>query len=270
MTERAVVVIIGAGGMGVACARRLGLGTRLLIADSSPTVVERASHDLRHDGFDVEHLVLDVVDAVTVRLCADRAGAMGPIAAVVHTAGLSPTMATADRIFAVDLVGTANVIDAFESVVGPGSVGVCVASMAGSLTNLEPGLERQFATEPANALMAAAAALGITDPATAYGYAKRANQLRVEAAATRWGLVGARIVSVSPGVISTGMGHRELASETFGAVMRSMVEASPVGRIGTAEDVASAVEWLCSPRASFISGTDVRLDGGTTAAMRWG
>lgn len=270
MVERAVVAIIGAGGMGVACARRLGPGARLLIADSSASGVDRASQQLQRDGFDVEQMVVDVVDAATVQRCADRAGAMGPIAAVVHTAGLSPTMATADRILEVDLLGTANVIDAFEVVVGRGTVGVCVASMAGSLTTLDPDLERTFATAPTASLMAAATALDITDPATAYGYAKRANQLRVEAAASRWGRVGARIVSVSPGIISTGMGHQELASETFGGVMRSMVADSPVHRIGTADDVAAAIEWLCGPHASFITGVDLRLDGGVTAAMRWG
>ncbi|MCU1392443.1 MAG: short-chain dehydrogenase/oxidoreductase [Ilumatobacteraceae bacterium] len=270
MVERAVVVVIGAGGMGVACARRLGLGTRLLLADSNGAVVDRVALELRRDGFDVERTELDVVDAEAVRGCAALAASMGPLASVVHTAGLSPTMADAARILAVDLVGTANVIDAFEAVVGQDCVGVCVASMAGSLTDLDRDLERQLATLPTAELAAVAEASGITDPATAYGYAKRANQLRVEAAASRWGDAGARIVSVSPGIMSTGMGHQELASETFGGVMRSMIEASPVRRIGTADDVAATVEWLCSRSASFISGTDIRMDGGVTAAMRWG
>jgi NAD(P)-dependent dehydrogenase (short-subunit alcohol dehydrogenase family) len=270
VVDRAVVVIIGSGGMGIACARRLGVGTRLLLADSNAPAIERVVQDLGRDGFDVDGAVLDVVDLAAVQRFAEQASSMGPMAAVVHTAGLSPTMSDAERILAVDLVGTANVIDAFESVVRRDSVGVCIASMAGSITNLEPERERAFATLPTAELADAAAALGITDPTVAYGYAKRANQLRVEAAASRWGRVGARIVSVSPGIMSTGMGHQELASETFGGIIRSMIESSPAGRIGTAEDVASTVQWLCSAGASFITGTDVRLDGGVTAAMRWG
>jgi NAD(P)-dependent dehydrogenase (short-subunit alcohol dehydrogenase family) len=269
VVDHAVVVIVGSGGMGVACARRLGIGTRLLLADSNAAAVERIVLELARDGFDVEGTVLDVVDGAAVQQYAQQASSMGRVAAVVHTAGLSPTMADAERILAVDLVGTANVIDAFESVVGRDSVGVCIASMAGSITNLGPELERAFATLPTEELMAAAVALRITEPTMAYGYAKRGNQLRVEAAASRWGRVGARIVSVSPGIMSTGMGHQELASE-FGGVIRSMVDSGPVGRIGTAEDVASTVQWLCSSSASFITGTDVLLDGGVTAAMRWG
>ncbi|MCU1399306.1 MAG: family oxidoreductase [Acidimicrobiales bacterium] len=269
-TGRAVVVVVGVGGMGVACARRLGIGRNLFVTDSNASNLERVAHDLARDGFAVERAVSDVTDIDAMREGADRVKTMGPIAAIVHTAGLSPTMASADKIFAVDLLGTANVIDAFEAVITAGSVGVCIASMAGSLTDLEPDLERQLATLPSSELMAVAAALGITDPTVAYGYAKRANQLRVEAAASRWGRVGARIVSVSPGIISTGMGHQEMASQTFGGVMRSMVETTPVGRIGTAEDVAAVVEWLCSPAASFISGTDILVDGGITAAMHWG
>ncbi len=270
MTERRVVVIIGTGGMGVACARRLGSGTTLLVADANDAAVDRVTRDLSTDGFDVVGHVVDIVDPAAVQACAERAASLGPIASVVHTAGLSPTMAGAEKIIAVDLVGTAYVIDAFESVVRHGSVAVCIASMAGTLTSLAPHMERQLATLPSAELMAAAATVGITDPAAAYGFAKRANQLRIEAAASRWGARGARIVSISPGIMSTGMGHQELASETFGGVMRSMLETSPVGRIGTAEDVAAAVQWLCSPSASFITGTDILLDGGVTAAMRWG
>ena len=264
-----VVVITGAGGMGRACARRMGSGRRLLIADNSAASVDAVVESLRIDGFDVEGMVVDVRDSAAVVALASAAAALGRITAVVHTAGVSPTMADADTIIAVDLAGTAHVIDAFEAVVGPGSVGVCIASMAGTITSLSADVERFLATAPSADLPTTGQQVDIADPSQAYGYAKRANQLRVEAAASRWGRRGARIVSVSPGIISTGMGHQELGSEIFGGVIQQMIDASPAGRIGTAEDIAAAVDWLCSPTASLITGTDLLLDGGTAATMRW-
>jgi NAD(P)-dependent dehydrogenase (short-subunit alcohol dehydrogenase family) len=267
--ERDVVVIIGTGGMGVACARRLGPGLQLLIADNSAASLERVVDELRRDGFVVEGRAVDVADGSDVGQLALAASELGRIAVIVHTAGVSPSMTDADTIIAVDLVGTANVIDSFEKVVGRNAVAVCVASMVGTMTRLAPDVERFLATAPTADLPMTARQLGITEPTSAYGYAKRANQLRVEAAASRWGLVGARIVSISPGIISTGMAHQELRSEIFGDLMRSMVASSPAGRIGTAEDVASVVEWLCGPGASFITGTDILMDGGVTAAQRW-
>lgn len=241
----------------------------MLIADNSIASVQSLVEALRTDGFSVERMVVDVRDAAAVAALGSAAAALGRIAAIVHTAGVSPTMADADTIIAVDLAGTANVIDAFEAVVGFGSCAVCIASMAGTITTLAADVERFLATAPTPELPTTGAELGITDPSQAYGYAKRANQLRVEAAASRWGRRGARILSVSPGIISTGMGHQELGSEIFGGVIQQMIDASPAGRIGTAEDIASAVDWLCSPAASLITGTDLLIDGGTAATMRW-
>jgi NAD(P)-dependent dehydrogenase (short-subunit alcohol dehydrogenase family) len=105
------------------------------------------------------------------------------------------------------------------------------------------------------------------DPGAAYAIAKRANQVRVEAASVTWGRRGGRVVSISPGVIATSMGQAEL-SGPFGDIMRDMVERSPTGRLGTAEDIAAAVEFLVSPAASFITGIDLRVDGGVVAALR--
>jgi len=269
MIDPDVVVITGAGGMGRACARRMGSGRRLLIADNSAASVDAFVEALRIDGFSADGMVVDVRDPTAVAALATAAAALGRVCAIVHTAGVSPTMADADTIIAVDLVGTANVIDAFEAVVGPGSAGVCIASMAGTITSLSADVERFLATAPSAELSTTGTALGITDPSQAYGYAKRANQLRVEAAASRWGRLGARIVSVSPGIISTGMGHQELSSEIFGGVIQQMIDASPAGRIGTAEDIAAVVDWLSGPAASLITGTDVLIDGGTAATMRW-
>src|SRR5688572_8428939 len=143
-----VVVVTGAGGMGRACARRMGPGRRLLIADNSAASIDALVESLRVDGFSAEGMVVDVRVPAAVAELAAAAAAAGRIAAVVHTAGVSPTMADADTIIAVDLVGTANIIDAFEAVVGPNAVAVCIASMAGTITSLPAETERFLATAP--------------------------------------------------------------------------------------------------------------------------
>jgi NAD(P)-dependent dehydrogenase (short-subunit alcohol dehydrogenase family) len=186
----------------------------------------------------------------------------------VHTAGVSPVQATPERIVAVDVVGTALVLDAFEPHVQRGTVAVCIASMAGTMTTVEPELLHRFAVTPTAELPG----LPELDPETmdsgsAYGLAKRANQARVEAASVRWGRRGGRVVSISPGVIATPMGQAELDGP-FGDVMRDMIDRSGTRRIGTPEDIAAAVEFLVSPAASFVTGTDLLVDGGVVAAMR--
>jgi NAD(P)-dependent dehydrogenase (short-subunit alcohol dehydrogenase family) len=142
--------------------------------------------------------------------------------------------------------------------------------MAGTMTPLDPEVLQVLATTPVDSLPA----LGILDPATmdpgtAYGLAKRANQARVEAASVAWGRRGGRVVSLSPGVIATPMGRAELAGP-FGDVMRSMIDMSGTRRVGTPDDIAAAVEFLVSPAASFITGTDLLVDGGVVAATRYG
>jgi len=138
------------------------------------------------------------------------------------------------------------------------------------MTTLDPHVIEMLATTPTEHL----SALAILDPATlssetAYGLAKRANQARVEAASVTWGRRGGRVVSLSPGVIATPMGRAELAGP-FGDIMRDMVEQSGTGRLGTADDIAALVEFLVSPSASFITGTDILIDGGVVAALRYG
>jgi NAD(P)-dependent dehydrogenase (short-subunit alcohol dehydrogenase family) len=181
---------------------------------------------------------------------------------------VSPVQATTEQIVAVDVVGTARVLDAFEPHVQPGTVAVCIASMAGTMTTLDGESLHLLGTTPTDRL----AALPILDPTTmdpgtAYGVAKRANHARIEAAALVWGRRGGRVVSISPGIIATPMGHEELAGP-FGDGMRAMIEMSATRRLGTADDIAAAVEFLVSPAASFITGTDLLVDGGVIAAIR--
>ena len=265
-----VVVVTGAGGMGIEIARRLGAGSTIVLADASEPQLKRAATELECSGHEVRLVRTDVSSADDVNALAHLAAGLGSIRAVVHTAGVSPVQATPETIVAVDVIGTARVLDAFEPHVDAGTVAVCIASMAGTMTELDRETLQLLATTPTNALHA----LAILDPkqmdpGIAYGVAKRANQVRVEAASVPWGRRGGRVVSLSPGIIATPMGDAELAGP-FGEVMRSMIQMSGTQRRGTPDDIAAVVEFLVSPAASFITGTDVRVDGGVVAAMRYG
>jgi NAD(P)-dependent dehydrogenase (short-subunit alcohol dehydrogenase family) len=263
-----VLVVTGSGGMGVAVARRLGSGRHVLLADVDEGALDTSAAALHAEGLDVTTCTVDVGRADSVADLAATATALGRVGTVVHTAGLSPVQASPAAIVRVDLVGTALMLDVFGRTIASGGSGVFVASMAGAMAVLDPELERRLATTPAADLSGlpelSDEALG--DAAAAYVTAKRANQLRVRAAATTWGLRGARVNSLSPGVIATPMGDAELAGPT-GAVMRQMISGSPTGRIGTPHDVAGAVAFLAGHDAGFVTGTDLLVDGGAVAAM---
>jgi NAD(P)-dependent dehydrogenase (short-subunit alcohol dehydrogenase family) len=260
-------VVTGTGGMGLAIAQRLAGGRELVLADNREDQLEAAVERLRADGFAARAVPTDISDPRSVAALVDVARAAGWIRCLAHTAGVSPVQASAPRIVAVDVVGTALLLDAFEAAVQPGTVGVCIASMAGTMTTLPPEVEHLLATTP-TAELAALEVLEPTklDPGMAYAIAKRANQLRVQAASLAWGARGGRVVSLSPGVISTPMGRDELAGPS-GEFMRLMVDQSGTGRLGTPQDIAAIVEFLTSTAASFITGTDILVDGGAIAAV---
>ena len=189
---------------------------------------------------------------------------------MAHTAGLSPSQAPAEAILAVDLLGTALVLKEFGDVVAPGGAGVVIASMAGHMfPPLPPEQEKALAHNPPDQLLKLDFISSITDPNFAYPIAKQANHIRVRAASAHWGRRGARINSISPGIISTPMGQQELASPV-GDGMRAMIAMSGTGRQGTPDDIASATAFLLGPDASFITGTDLLVDGGVIAAVKAG
>ena len=261
-----VVVVTGIGGMGIACARRLGPGHELVVADFNEEKLEREAESLRRDGLAVTTQAVDVSDRASVAGLAAAAGRLGTLRTLVHTAGLSPTQATPERVLDVDMLGTDYVLAAFLELVTDGTVAVCIASMAGYLSGLTREREFALATAATDDLMTTLGPVG-DDFGSTYGIAKRINQLRVEQAAKPWGARGGRVVSISPGIISTPMGRQEL-EEGAGEQMQGMLDLSPIPRIGAAEDIASAVQWLASPAASFVTGCDLRVDGGVTAAIR--
>lgn len=274
---REVVAVIGAGGMGATIARRVGVGRDVVLADSDPTALHAVADAMTDDGFAVEAHLVDVTDPSSVTSLAETAARRGPVTAVVHTAGVSPTGASVKAILCVDLVGTAHVLDAFGAVVGPCGAGVVIASMAGTIlaSALSAEDETLLTVTPAADLLGIPSVQALLDGAQddagqrslAYGIAKRANQLRVRASAGRWGERGARINSISPGVIATAMGRAELADPATGQMVTAMIAGSPAQRVGTTTDIAAISEFLLSPAAGLITGTDVLADGGVVASI---
>lgn len=261
-----VIVITGLGGMGVATAQRLGSGATVLLADVNKSTTYAVAAELRGAGYQVEEQIVDVSDADSVAALAAAAQALGRVAAVVHTAGVSPVQASVEAILRVDLLGTALVLDAFTPVIATGGAGVFIASMAGTITTLDLDLERRLAMTPTAELLNLPELAAISDAGAAYGIAKRANQVRVRAAALAWGRRGARVNSISPGIISTPMGAAELNGPN-GEMVRWMLSASATGRVGTAHDISAAAEFLTGPHSAFITGTDLLVDGGAVAAL---
>lgn len=270
-TEGRVVVVVGLGGMGLAVAKRLGSGSTLVLADFNAATLEAAVVEVRAEGYRVVEHMTDVSDKSSVASLAKVASDLGRVEVLVHTAGVSPTQASVEAILRVDLLGTALMLDAFASTIANGGAGVFIASMAGNMFPQNIDLETRLARTPTSELLALSelAAHAVPDPGTAYSLAKRANQVRVRSASLMWGKRGARVNSISPGVISTPMGEAELAGPS-GDFMRQMVEASPTGRLGTPHDIASAVEFLVGPNSTFITGTDLLVDGGVVASVLTG
>ncbi|MBP1326877.1 NAD(P)-dependent dehydrogenase (short-subunit alcohol dehydrogenase family) [Leucobacter exalbidus] len=268
-----VLVVIGIGGMGEAIARRMGAGKKVLLADFSEEALQRVGSALSGDGIDVTTKRVDVSSRQSLIELGQEATKLGAVRQIAFTAGLSPVQAPIGAILNVDLVGVAYFLEEFASVVAEGGSAVVIASMAGTFVagRLPAELEAALAHTPADELLALPFLQGeaVPNSGAAYGIAKRCNQLRMQPASITWGARGARVNSISPGVISTPMGQQELEGES-GAGMRSMVEGSGTGRLGTPFDIAAAAAFLLGPDASFITGTDLLVDGGAVAAVKTG
>jgi NAD(P)-dependent dehydrogenase (short-subunit alcohol dehydrogenase family) len=270
--SRDVLVVVGGGSMGAATVRRLGGGRIVVIADVTEASLEATADPLRQDGHEVVGRITDVADAASVAALAEVASGLGPVRGLVHTAGVSPVQAPAGTVVAVDLLGVAHVLSAFEDVVAPGGAAVVIASMAGHiippLSDEDTAAIRSAPPDQLRSVPAVqAAAEG--DSGIAYAFAKAAVGVLIRAASIPWGRRGARVNAISPGVISTPMGQAELASES-GEFMRMMVDASGTGRLGSPDEIAAAAAFLLGPDASFVTGVDLLVDGGVVAALRSG
>jgi NAD(P)-dependent dehydrogenase (short-subunit alcohol dehydrogenase family) len=264
--ERRVAFITGAGGgVGAACARRFAPTHRLLLTDANAATLEATATALRAAGdHDVQAEPGDLTDRGVVDALAGRAAADGPLGVVVHAAGLSPSMSDAWRILDVNLFGTINVLDALLPQVQPGSVGICIASIAGWRRGLwrfdqllgdplSPDFRRRMSEET-----------GIDGhPGRGYALSKRAVILLAERRAHEWGACGGRLVSVSPGlIIDTAMGQLEAPKGASG-----LLAASSLKRNASSDDIAGACAMLASPDAAYVTGVDLRVDGGSIAGF---
>ncbi len=269
---KSVVVVIGAGSIGQAIARRVSAGKQVLLADLRQENVDAAAKVLGDAGFEVTTAIVDVSSRASVHALVESATALGPVTSLIHAAGVSPSQASPTAILKVDLYGTALVLEEFGNVIQAGGAGVVIASQSGHrLPALTPEEDKALATTPTEDLLSLAMLQPdqIQDPLHAYQISKRCNSLRVRAEAVRWGKRGARVNTISPGIIFTPLARDELSGPR-GAGYRRMIELSPAGRGGTPDEVGVVGALLLGPEGTFITGSDFLMDGGVTAAYWYG
>lgn len=267
MTE--VVVIIGAGLIGQAIARRVSSGRHVLLADLDQRHADRTAELFRDAGFDTSAHQVDISSRSSIEALADAASRRGDVKVLVQAAGVSASQATVRQVLEVDLYGTAVVLEVFRGLIAPGGAGVVISSQSGHrLPALTAQEDRLLAETPADELLALPllSPERVTDGLHAYQLSKRANVLRVRAEAVLWGERRARLNAISPGIVMTPLARDELNGPR-GAGYHRMLELSPAGRAGTPDEIAAVAELLLGPQGSFITGSDILADGGATAAF---
>jgi NAD(P)-dependent dehydrogenase (short-subunit alcohol dehydrogenase family) len=267
-----VVVVVGAGFIGQAIARRVGAGKHLLLANVTEKSAVEAAESLANAGFDVSAAAVDISSRTSVQALLEKAQGLGDIRGLVQAAGVSPSQAPIETILKVDLYGTALVLELFGSVIARGGSGVVISSQSGHrLPALTAEQDKALATTPTEELLNLEMLQPgkVTDTLHAYQLSKRGNSLRVMAEAIRWGRRGARINTISPGIIITPLARDELNGPR-GEAYRRMIETCAVGRAGTPDEVGNVAALLMGPDGGFITGSDFLMDGGVTAAYRFG
>jgi NAD(P)-dependent dehydrogenase (short-subunit alcohol dehydrogenase family) len=269
---RDVIVVVGPGLIGQAIARRVGVGKHVLLADLRQENASAAADVLGNAGYEVSVATVDASSREAVHALVETATGLGEVTGLIHAAGVSPSQASPSTILEVDLYGTALVLEEFGNVIASGGAGVVIASQSGHrLPPLTVEQNKALATTPVEEL------LGIpflqpdqvTDSLHAYQIAKRGNSLRVMAEAVHWGKRGARLNTISPGIIITPLAKDELSGPR-GEGYRRMIDSSPVGRAGTPDEVGAVGALLMGQDGGFITGSDILMDGGVTAAYWYG
>ena len=273
MFDQEVVVLMGSGSIGEAIARRVSSGRRLLLADYNETNMNNVQQRLQEAGFVVETIKADLSSRDSIKAVIDKAQSMGKgIKYVINAAGVSPSQTTPERVLKVDLYGTSVLLEEFGKVIMNGGAGLIVSSQSGHrLPELGNEINQQLATTPTEELLN----LDILQPSVikdslaAYQYAKRENVLRVAAESVNWQKRGARINSVSPGIIMTPLALDELDGPR-GAGYKRMFNSMVTKRPGTPDEIGDLGEFLLSDKAQFITGSDFLIDGGITAQYWYG
>ena len=267
-----LVVVLGPGSIGQAIARRVSAGKQVLLADLRQENADAAAEVLSNAGFVVSTATVDVSSRESVHALVQTATGLGDVTGLIHAAGVSPSQASPATILSVDLYGTAVVLEEFGNVIVRGGAGVVIASQSGHrLGALTAEQDAALATTPTDELLALPMLQPdqVKDSLHAYQLSKRGNALRVMAEAVRWGKRGARVNTISPGIIITPLANDELSGPR-GAGYRRMIELCPTGRAGTPDEVGTIGALLMGPEGGFITGSDFLMDGGVTAAYRFG
>jgi NAD(P)-dependent dehydrogenase (short-subunit alcohol dehydrogenase family) len=267
-----VIVVIGAGQIGQTIARRVSSGKHVLLADLRQENAEAAAEVFANAGFDVISVTVDVSSRDSVHALAKAATALGEVTGAIHAAGVSPSQAPIETILAVDLYGTALVLEEFGNVIARGGAGIVISSQSGHrLPALTTEEDAALATTPVDDLLKLPMLQPdrVNDTLHAYQLSKRANSLRVKAEAVRWGQCRARVNTISPGIIITPLARDELTGPR-GESYRRMIDLAPAKRAVTPDEVGTVAALLMGPDGAFITGSDFLMDGGVTASYFYG
>ena len=267
-----VILLTGAGQIGVAIARRMGHGKKIVVSDKNINNAQTVTKIMTEAGFDAVAVEADISSRKSILNMIAAAQKYGEIAMLINAAGVSPSQASIETILKVDLYGTAVLLEEVGKVIKAGGTGVTISSQSGHrMAALGAETDEQLAVTPAEELLQLEVLkpANIKDTLHAYQMAKRCNVKRVMAEAIKWGVKGARINSISPGIIVTPLALDEFNGPR-GEFYKNMFAKCPAGRPGTADEVANVAELLLSQQGAFITGADFLIDGGATAAYFYG
>jgi len=263
--QKVYVITGGTGGMGKAAALRLGKQGALLLADINEERLAATAAELKEAGIEtVDFMTADISNRADVSALSEKAASMGELAGLVHTAGLSPTMADWRKIMEVNAVGTAYILDEFLKLAVPGTVAVCISSMSAHMVPATPELRVVLKNPLAEGFIEKMEAATQGSPNASYPFSKISVIEMVKDLAWVWGEKGARLTSISPGTIDTAMGRAEKEQSQQ---MALLLQHTPLRREGDADEIAKVVEFLVSEAASYVTGIDILVDGGTIANM---
>ena len=267
-----VVVWAGAGQIGMTIARRIGFGKKIVVGDIKIENAQAIAKIMNEAGFDVEPAQLDLASRESIKALIARAQEFGPIVHAINAAGVSPSQAPIETILRVDLYGTAVFLEEVGKVIARGGTGVTISSQSGKrMPQLGNEIDKQLACTPTEKLLELEVLQpqNITDTLHAYQLAKRCNEKRVMMESVRWGERGARINSISPGIIVTPLALDEFNGPR-GDFYKNMFAKCPAERPGTADEVGALAELVMGPQGAFITGSDFLIDGGATASYYYG